>query len=100
MRRPSNVDAGTSPYRGVMLEQATKTAATADALIAQLPEPVRRYLRHALPGGPDASAGVRLQMTGKIKIGLCLPFTAVQDCDGRSEKPFQQGGLTCSAKSS
>jgi hypothetical protein len=23
-------------------------------------------------------------MTGKIKIGLWLPFTAVQDCDGRS----------------
>jgi hypothetical protein len=67
-----------------MLEQMTTTTVTTDALIAELPEPVRRYLQHALPGGPDASAGVRLKMSGKIKLGLWLPFTAVQDCDGRS----------------
>jgi hypothetical protein len=67
-----------------MLDQATTSTASTDALIAELPEPVRRYLRHALPAGPDASAGVRLQMTGEIKLGLWLPFVASQDCDGRS----------------
>jgi len=50
-----------------MLDQATTSTASTDTLIAELPEPVRRYLRHALPAGPDASAGVRLQMTGEIK---------------------------------
>jgi hypothetical protein len=67
-----------------MLTQATKRTAPTVALIAELPEPVRRYLHHALPADFPASAGVRLRMTGEIKLGLWLPFTASQDCDGRS----------------
>jgi hypothetical protein len=55
-----------------------------DALIAELPEPVRRYLAHALPASVPATSGVRLRMTGKIKLALWLPFTAMQHCDGRS----------------
>lgn len=55
-----------------------------DTLVADLPEPVRRYLHHALPAGLDASSGVGLQMTGEIKLGLWLPFTASQECDGRT----------------
>jgi hypothetical protein len=67
-----------------MLEQTFTTPPTVDVLSAELPEPVRRYLRHALPAGLPAASGVRLRMAGRIKVGLWLPFTAVQDCDGRS----------------
>lgn len=67
-----------------MLEQTTTMPASVDVLTAELPEPVRRYLRHALPASLPATSGVRLRMTGKIKLGLWLPFTAVQHCDGRS----------------
>jgi Family of unknown function (DUF6920) len=49
----------------------------------QLEEPVRRYLEHALAGA-DARAGSRLTMSGRIKVGMWLPFTAVEECDGRS----------------
>jgi hypothetical protein len=52
-----------------------------------MPEPVERYLAHALPRGPvptGAAAAVRLRMTGRIKLGAWLPFTAVEECDGRS----------------
>ena len=67
-----------------MLEQATTMPPSVDVLIAELPEPVRRYLRHALPASLPATSGGRLRMSGKIKVGLWLPFTAVQHCDGRS----------------
>jgi uncharacterized protein DUF6920 len=68
-----------------MPEQATAHAApTLSALVAALPAPVQRYLRHALPGGFHVAPSVRLQMTGRIKVGLWLPFRAVQECDGRS----------------
>jgi hypothetical protein len=60
------------------------TTATADALVAELPQPVRRYLQHALPNGFQVTGGVRLRMTGKIRVGFWLPFTAMQECDGRS----------------
>ena len=51
-------------------------------------EPVQRYFAHALPTGPPpggvAAAAVRLRMTGRIKLGLWVPFTAHEECDGRS----------------
>jgi hypothetical protein len=49
-----------------------------------IPEPVERYLAHAMPAGPPADPAVRLSMTGRIKLGLWLPFAADQVCDGRS----------------
>jgi hypothetical protein len=50
------------------------------------PEPVRRYFAHALPAGPPppGADAVRLRMTGRIKLGLWLPFAAREECDGRS----------------
>jgi len=46
--------------------------------IAALPEPVRRYLQHAIaPGTPLASA-VRLRMHGEIKIKRWCAFSAEQ----------------------
>lgn len=47
-----------------------------------LEEPVRRYLDHALRGG--GASGVRLTMRGRIRVGAWLPFTATEECDGRS----------------
>lgn len=48
------------------------------ALLALLPEGVRRYLEHAIaPGTPLANA-VRLRMHGEIKLKGWYPFTAEQ----------------------
>ena len=49
-----------------------------------LPEPVRRYLAHAVPSGEAGVPGVRLTMSGRIKVGVWLPFSATQRCDGKS----------------
>jgi hypothetical protein len=50
----------------------------------ELPEPVRRYLTHALPSGFAVPPGVELTMSGRIKVGVWLPFVATQRCDGKS----------------
>jgi hypothetical protein len=39
------------------------------SLLAGLDDPVRRYLGHAIADGAELSAGVRLTMTGRIKVG-------------------------------
>ena len=49
-----------------------------------LPEPVRRYFRHALLPGAEPHPGMRLWMTGRIKVRAWLPFRAVWEGDGRS----------------
>jgi hypothetical protein len=49
-----------------------------------LPEPVERYLAHALPTGPPRGPAVALRMAGRVKLGAWLPFTAGEQCDGRS----------------
>ena len=53
-------------------------------LIAGLDEPVRRYFTHAIRDGAPLPSGVRMTMRGRIKVGVWLPFTAVQTVDGRS----------------
>ena len=52
--------------------------------LAGLDEPVRRYFNHAIAGGSLLPDGVRMTMRGRIKVGVWLPFTAVQTVDGRS----------------
>jgi len=52
--------------------------------LAGLDEPVRRYFNHAISGGAPLIDGVRMTMRGRIKVGVWLPFTAVQTVDGRS----------------
>lgn len=54
------------------------------AALAGLDEPVRRYLMHALRPDALVGAGVRLQMNGRIKVGVWLPFAAVWEGDARS----------------
>jgi len=54
------------------------------SLLAGLDEPVRRYFTHSIRDGAELGTGVKLTMTGRIKLGLWLPFHARQECDGRS----------------
>lgn len=53
-------------------------------MLAGLDEPVRRYFGHAIRDGAALPNGVRMAMSGRIKVGLWLPFTAEQTVDGRS----------------
>jgi hypothetical protein len=53
-------------------------------MLAGLDEPVRRYFSHAISDGAALPSGVRIAMSGRIKVGLWLPFTAEQTVDGRS----------------
>ncbi len=54
------------------------------ASLVGLDEPVRRYFSHAISHGAALPSGVRMAMSGRIKVGLWLPFTAEQTVDGRS----------------
>ena len=53
-------------------------------MLAGVDEPVRRYFTHAISDGAALPNGVRMAMSGHIKIRLWLPFTAEQTVDGRS----------------
>jgi hypothetical protein len=48
------------------------------AMVADLPEPVRRYLTHVIATGTPLWQSVEVSMTGHIKIGAWRPFTATQ----------------------
>jgi hypothetical protein len=63
---------------------ASEPARFTPSLLAGLADPVRRYLSHAIGDGTELGTGVSLTMTGRIKIGLWLPFNARQECDGCS----------------
>jgi hypothetical protein len=54
------------------------------SLISDLDAPVQRFFNHAIRGGTALHGGMRLTMTGRIKVGTWLPFTAEQIADGRS----------------
>jgi hypothetical protein len=56
---------------------------TAD-ILAGLDEPIRRFFGHAVSDGAALSNGVRMAMSGRIRVGVWLPFTAEQSVDGRS----------------
>ena len=53
-------------------------------MLADLDEPVQRYFSHAISEGAALSYAVHMAMSGRIKVGLWLPFTAEQTVDGRS----------------
>ena len=53
-------------------------------MLAGLDEPVRRYFSHAISDGAALPSGVRMAMSGRIKVGIWLPFTAEQTVNGRS----------------
>jgi hypothetical protein len=53
-------------------------AAFTPAMIAELPEPARRWLTHAIEPGTPLAEAVTLTMEGEIKIGSWRRFTATQ----------------------
>jgi hypothetical protein len=67
-----------------MTGRADTTERFDPATLAGLDEPVRRYFTHALRPGAALARGVQLQMTGRINVGVWLPFTAVWEGDARS----------------
>jgi hypothetical protein len=54
------------------------------SLVSDRDEPVQRFFTHAIRDGAALGRGVRLTMTGRIKVGAWLPFRAEQTVDGRS----------------
>ncbi len=48
------------------------------ALVSELPEPVRRWLLHAIADGTLLVRSARLRMHGEIRLGRWAAFTAVQ----------------------
>ena len=62
----------------------TDASRFAPHLLDGLDEPVRRYFTHALRPGASLHPGMRLQMSGRIKVRRWLPFRAVWEGDGRS----------------
>ena len=61
--------------------------------MAALAEPVRRYLAHAIGDGAAVTAGVRLTMAGRIKVGRWLSFTAEQEFRGHAFRWSARAGL-------
>lgn len=49
-----------------------------------LDAPVRRYFSHALAPGARLHRGMRLRMTGRIRVGIWMPYRAQWQGDGRS----------------
>src|SRR5690348_14240698 len=49
-----------------------------------LDEPVVRYFRHALADGVPLTPGVRLDLSGRIRVGAWLRFRSTWQGDGRS----------------
>jgi hypothetical protein len=52
--------------------------------LTDVPEPVARYLAHALGDDWDQAPESHIKMRGRIKVGLWLPFHASWVGDGRS----------------
>ena len=46
--------------------------------VSGLPEPIRRWLLHAIAEGTPLARSARLRMHGEIRLGRWAPFTAVQ----------------------
>lgn len=70
-------------------EQSVNTRAPSPATfdpadLAGLDEPVRRYFAHALRPGAALTPGVRLVMSGRVKVRTWLPFRSIWEGDGRS----------------
>jgi hypothetical protein len=67
-----------------MTTSADRTPRFTTDMLAGLDEPVRRFFSHAIGDGAGLRNGVGIVMSGRIKVGLWLPFIAEQMVDGRS----------------
>jgi hypothetical protein len=57
------------------------------------PEPVRRYLNHAVANGAPLRSGALLAMEGRIKVGRWLAFDARQEFHGHAFTWTARAGL-------
>jgi hypothetical protein len=57
------------------------------------PEPVQRYLSHAMPDGAPPKSGALLAMEGRIKVGTWLAFDARQEFRGHAFTWRARAGL-------
>jgi hypothetical protein len=57
------------------------------------PEPVQRYLDHAMPDGAPPKSGALLAMEGRIKVGPWLAFDARQEFHGHAFTWRARAGL-------
>ena len=62
-------------------------------MVAEQPEPVRRYFTHALRDGCELSEAVTLEMTGRIRVGPWLSFRAHQQFRGHEFRWEARAGL-------
>jgi Family of unknown function (DUF6544) len=67
-----------------MMTSADPRRRFTSGMLEGLDEAVRRFFSHAIGDGAALPHGVRVAMSGRIKVGLWLPFTAEQTVDGRS----------------
>jgi hypothetical protein len=58
-----------------------------------IPEPVQRYLDHAMPHGAPRHSGALLAMEGRIKVGPWLAFDARQEFHGHAFTWRARAGL-------
>lgn len=61
--------------------------------LAGLDEPVRRWFTHAIAPGSPLAQRYRVEMSGRIKADLWLPFSAQEEIDGRSFRWRARVGL-------
>jgi hypothetical protein len=76
-----------------MSATATGSARFDHGSLAPLEEPVRRYLAHAIDDGALLPSAVRLRMSGRIKVGRWLAFSAEQDVSGHDFEWTARAGL-------
>jgi hypothetical protein len=79
-----NADDSAASGRPAVTPSADPTPGFTSDMLAGVDEPVRRFFSHAIGDGAALPNGVRMAMSGRIKVGLWLPFTAEQTLDGRS----------------
>ena len=51
------------------------------SLISDLDEPLQRFFNHAIRGGTALGGGLRLTMTGRIKVGVVRAQASGHDRD-------------------
>lgn len=81
-RHPETSDDDAGIRRAI--QTAERISRFDSSVLSSCDEPVRRYFTHAIVHAAPLEPRMRLQMKGRIKIGVWLPFTAQQDCDGSS----------------
>ena len=82
--RSFNGDGSATYRRSAVTTTPDPTRRFTPDVLTGLDEPVRRYFSHAICDGAALPNGVLMAMSGRIKVGLWLPFTAEQTVDGRS----------------